>query len=146
MELFEQNGLCDRLKGMPLGLDTPITKQLDNRGEDLSGGEKQRIAIIRALYKDSPVLILDEPTTALDPLAEYKIYHQFDQMTDKKTAVYISHRIASTRFCDRIVVFSKGSIAELGTFNELMEKEGIYYNFYNKQAEYFSEDFANHEG
>ena len=146
MELFEQNGLCDRLKGMPLGLDTPITKQLDNRGEDLSGGEKQRIAIIRALYKDSPVLILDEPTAALDPLAEYKIYHQFDQMTDKKTAVYISHRIASTRFCDRIVVFSKGSIAELGTFNELMEKEGIYYNFYNKQAEYFSEDFANHEG
>ena len=108
-------------------------------------GEKQRIAIIRALYKNSPVLILDEPTAALDPLAEYKIYHQFNQMTNEKTAIYISHRIASTRFCDRIVVFSKGTIAELGTFEELIEKHGIYYDFYNKQSEYFTEDLAKHD-
>lgn len=138
LELFKQNGLSSRLEAMYQGLKTPITKELDNRGEDLSGGELQRIAIIRALYKNAPFIVLDEPTSALDPIAEYEIYHRFSQMTNQKTAIYISHRIASTRFCDRIVVFDKGVISELGTFDELINNQGLYYHLYQKQAQYFT--------
>ena len=137
LQLFEQNGLNQRLKKMYQGLKTPISKELDNRGEDLSGGELQKIAIIRALYKDAPFIVLDEPTAALDPLAEYDIYKRFSEITDMKTAVYISHRMASTKFCDKIVVFNKGEICERGTFKELIDKKGLYFDLYSKQAEYF---------
>lgn len=138
-ELCDQNGMGERLKKMYKGLDTPITKTLFASGVDLSGGERQKTAIIRALYEDSPVLIFDEPTAALDPAAEYEIYRKFDQMSEGKLTVYISHRIYSTRCCDKIAVFEKGEIREYGTYEELMELKGLYYDFYEKQAEYFNE-------
>ncbi|MDF2539594.1 MAG: putative transporter, partial [Herbinix sp.] len=136
-ELFHKNGMTERLKKLYRGLDTPVTKTLSASGVDISGGERQKVAIIRALYKDSPVLILDEPTSALDPVAEYEIYQKFAEMSEDKLTIFISHRIYSTRFCDKIAVFSKGEIVEYGTFEELQEQKGIYYDFFQKQAEYF---------
>lgn len=136
-ELCKSNGIGERIQKMYRGLDTPITKSLYASGVDLSGGERQKVAIIRALYKDSPVLILDEPTAALDPVAEYEIYQKFAEMAQGKLTVYISHRIYSTRFCDRIAVFDNGEIKECGTFEELMALEGLYYDFYKTQAEFF---------
>ena len=136
-QLFVDNGLGTRFDKLYKGLDTPVTKVLSAAGVDFSGGEMQKIAIIRALYKNSPVLILDEPTSALDPMAEYEIYHKFSEMSDGKLTIYISHRISSTRFCDKIAVFDKGEIVEFGTFDELMDLKGLYYDFYEKQAEYF---------
>lgn len=136
-KLLEQCGLSDKINSMYQGLNTPITKEIDARGVDMSGGEVQKIAIIRALYKNAPIVILDEPTSALDPVAESDIYQQFAKMTHLKTAVYISHRIASTRFCDRIIVLDKGTVAEIGTFDELISKKDKYYDFYQKQAQYF---------
>ena len=133
--LFEKNGMGERLKKMYRGLDTPITKQLSASGIDLSGGERQKVAIIRALYKKVPVLILDEPTSALDPMAEMETYHKFSELSDKKTTVFISHRIYSTRFCDKIAVFNNGEIVEYGSYDELMKKEGLYYEFFQTQAE-----------
>lgn len=136
-ELFYNNDMGERLKKLYRGLDTPVTKTLSASGVDLSGGERQKIAIIRALHKDSPVLILDEPTSALDPVAEHEIYQKFAKMSEGKLTVYISHRIYSTRFCDKIAVFDKGEMIEYGNFEELMELKGLYYDFFQKQAEYF---------
>lgn len=136
-ELFNNNGMGERLKKMHKGLNTPITKTLYASGVDLSGGERQKVAIIRALYKNAPVLILDEPTAALDPVAEYEIYRKFAQMSEEKLTVYISHRVYSSRFCDKIAVFEKGEIKEYGTYEELMRLQGQYFDLYNKQAEYF---------
>lgn len=135
IELFNKNGMGNRLKKLYRGLDTPVTKRLSASGVDLSGGERQKVAIIRALYKDAPMLILDEPTSALDPIAEAEVYQKFAEMSEKKTTVYISHRIYSTRFCDKIAVFNNGEIVEYGTFDELLEKKGLYYDFFQKQAE-----------
>ena len=140
MNLLAECGLKDRVDHMYQGIDTPISKEIDARGVDLSGGEVQKIAIVRALYKDAPLVILDEPTSALDPVAESEIYQQFDKMTEHKTAVYISHRMISTRFCDRIIVLNHGEIAEEGTFDELNKKQGLYYKFYQIQAQYFQND------
>lgn len=137
-ELFDKNCMSERLKKMHKGLNTPITKALYASGVDLSGGERQKVAIIRALYKDSPVLILDEPTAALDPVAEHEIYRKFAQISDGKLTVYISHRIYSSRFCDKIAVFEKGEIREYGSYDELMALKGLYFEFYNMQAEYFT--------
>lgn len=136
-ELLKNNGLNDRIKKLYRGIDTPVTKTLSASGIDLSGGERQKVAIVRALYKKSPVLILDEPTAALDPVAEYETYKKFAEMSDGKTTVLISHRIYSTRFCDKIAVFDKGRIVEYGTFDDLIDKKGLYYDFFHKQAEYF---------
>lgn len=136
-KLLQDNGFGERLKKMYRGLDTPVTKRLDASGVDFSGGEEQKIAIVRALYQDSPVLILDEPTSALDPVAEHEIYQRFAEMSEGKTTVYISHRIYSTRFCDKIAVFEKGEMKEYGTFETLMEQKGLYFDFYRQQAEYF---------
>jgi len=135
--LFHSNGMSERLKKLYRGLDTPVTKALAASGIDLSGGEGQKVAIIRALYKDSPVLILDEPTAALDPIAEHEIYQKFADMSSGKLTVYISHRISSTRFCDKIAVFDKGEIVEYGTFEELLALQGLYNDFFQKQAQYF---------
>lgn len=137
LKLLNENGLGERLKKLYRGLDTPVTKALSASGVDLSGGERQKIAVVRALYKDASVLILDEPTSALDPVAEHEIFQKFADMSEGKTTVLISHRIYSTRFCDKIAVFDKGEIKEYGTFDELMEQKGLYYNFFEQQAEYF---------
>ena len=104
----------------------------------LSGGEQQKMAIARALYKDAPVIILDEPTAALDPVAEYEIYRQFDSLVGGKTAVYISHRLSSCKFCDNIAVFSEGTVKEYGTHDELVHKpDGIYAEMFKAQAQYY---------
>lgn len=138
-DLLNENGLGERIKKMYRGLDTPITKNLYASGVDLSGGESQKIAVVRSLYKNVPLLILDEPTSALDPSAEHEIFQKFAEMSNGKTTVLVSHRIYSTRFCDSIAVFDKGEIVEYGNFEELMEKKGIYYDFFEKQAEYFKD-------
>lgn len=134
MELFRKYGMEERISRMYKGIETPITKELFAAGVDLSGGERQKIAILRALYKNSQVLVLDEPTAALDPVAEYEIYRKFYEISEGKLTVYVSHRLNSTRFCDRIAVFDKGEIVEYGTYDELMNLKGLYYNFFETQA------------
>lgn len=130
-------GLTDRVQQLPQGVRTRLYNN-NGSGVDLSGGEAQRTAIARALYKDAPFVILDEPTAALDPIAEAEIYKQFSQMTAGKTAVYISHRMSSCKFCDRIIVLDHGRIAEDGTHNTLLANHGIYANLYETQAQYYT--------
>ncbi|WP_125702133.1 ABC transporter ATP-binding protein [Lacticaseibacillus daqingensis] len=130
----------DRVAAMPRGLETPITQALDATGIDISGGEAQKIAIARAWYKDAPIVILDEPTAALDPLSEYAIYQRFDALIGAKTAVYISHRMSSTRFAQRIVVFDHGQLVQDGTHDTLMAAPGLYRDLFNAQAQYYTED------
>lgn len=130
-------GLTDRVQQLPQGIRTRLYNNNDS-GVDLSGGEAQRTAIARALYKDAPFVILDEPTAALDPIAEAEIYKQFSQMTAGKTAVYISHRMSSCKFCDRIIVLDHGRIAEDGTHDTLLANHGIYANLYETQAQYYT--------
>ena len=130
-------GLTDRVQQLPQGVRTRLYNN-NGSGVDLSGGEAQRTAIARALYKDAPFVILDEPTAALDPIAEAEIYEQFSQMTAGKTAVYISHRMSSCKFCDRIIVLDHGRIAEDGTHDTLLANHGIYANLYETQAQYYT--------
>lgn len=130
-------GLTDRVQQLPQGVRTRLYNN-NGSGIDLSGGEAQRTAIARALYKDAPFVILDEPTAALDPIAEAEIYKQFSQMTAGKTAVYISHRMSSCKFCDRIIVLDHGRIAEDGTHGTLLANHGIYANLYETQAQYYT--------
>ena len=136
--LLEKVGLDEKVKSLPNGHDTMMFKQFDKEGVELSGGEQQKLAIARALYKNAPVVILDEPTAALDPVAEYEIYKRFDELVGGKTAVYISHRLSSCKFCDRIAVFSEGTIKEYGTHDELLrKKDGIYSEMFTAQAQYY---------
>ena len=130
-------GLTDRVQQLPQGVRTRLYNN-NGSGVDLSGGEAQRTAIARALYKDAPFVILDEPTAALDPIAEAEIYKQFSQMTAGKTAVYISHRMSSCKFCDRIIVLDHGRIAEDGTHDTLLANHGIYANLYETQTQYYT--------
>ena len=137
--LIEQVGLGDKIKSLENGADTVLFKAFDENGIEPSGGEQQKMAIARALYKKAPVVILDEPTAALDPVAEYDIYRQFDSLVGGKTAIYISHRLSSCKFCDRIAVFSEGRIMEYGTHDELVELEGgIYAEMFCAQAQYYN--------
>ncbi|MGN0401586.1 MAG: ABC transporter ATP-binding protein [Acetatifactor sp.] len=135
MNLVELDGLMQKNEK---GIDTTVFTIFDEEGIEPSGGEQQKIAIARALYKDAPVIILDEPTAALDPVAEYEIYRQFSTLVGNKTAFYISHRLSSCRFCDRIAVFSEGKIAEYGNHDSLVKKEGgIYAKMFEAQAQYY---------
>lgn len=138
-ELIAQVGLQARINSLAQGTDTMLFKTFDENGIEFSGGEQQKIAIARALYKKSPVVILDEPTAALDPVAEYDIYRQFNSLVGGKTAIYISHRLSSCKFCDRIAVFSDGCIKEYGTHDELLSLEGgIYAEMFAAQAQYYN--------
>ncbi|CCY08048.1 aBC transporter ATP-binding protein [Coprobacillus sp. CAG:698] len=132
-------GLGEKINSLPKGIYTYIEQIYDKDGILLSGGESQRIAIARALYKDSPIFILDEPTAALDPRVEYEIYSKFEEFTQNKTILYITHRLASTKFCNKIVVLKKGEVIELGTHNELMKMNGYYSELFNMQAQYYIE-------
>ena len=118
--------------------NTNLYKMFDESGVEPSGGQAQKLAIVRALYKDAPVVVLDEPTAALDPIAEFEVYNNFDKLVGGKTAVYISHRLSSCRFCDRIIVFDGGTIIEDGSHDKLMENtNGFYFNMYNTQAKHY---------
>lgn len=133
-------GFEDRLANMENGLDTMIYKNLSEDGVDISGGEAQKIAIARALYKDAPFIILDEPTAALDPIAEAEIYSKFNEIAGDKTAIYISHRLSSCKFCDEIAVFHEGAVIQQGSHAELLADEtGKYYELWNAQAQYYTE-------
>lgn len=136
---LELAGIKDRVEEFPKKLKQSIYKLYEKDGIDLSGGEEQKIAIARALYKDAPFVILDEPTAALDPIAESEIYSRFNDIAGSKTAVYISHRLSSCRFCSRIVVFDKGQIIQEGTHEELLaEADGKYSKLWNAQAQYYT--------
>lgn len=138
-------GLDNVISRLPNGIETTLVKGIYDDGIDLSGGEKQKLLLARALYKDAPILILDEPTAALDPIAENKLYQKYNELTCGKTAIYISHRLASTRFCDRIIFIEKGRIAECGSHEELMQKNGLYANMFKIQSNYYREENINGE-
>lgn len=136
--LLEKAGLKETLNKLPQGADSTLFKYFDEGGTEPSGGEQQKIALARAMYKDAPVVILDEPTSALDPIAEYEIYSRFNELIEGKTALYISHRLSSCRFCDRIAVFHQGKVAEYGTHEELVGiPNGIYREMFEAQAGYY---------
>lgn len=137
-KLLQQVGLEEKINSWEQGADTILFKAFDEKGIEPSGGEQQKMAIARALQKDAPVVILDEPTAALDPIAEYDIYRQFDTLVGGKTAIYISHRLSSCKFCDRIAVFSEGRIKEYGTHDELVVLHGgVYATMFAAQAQYY---------
>lgn len=131
--------LEEKVRSLPEGLDTCLGKRIAEHGTELSGGELQRLLLARALYKNAPVLILDEPTAALDPIAEHEIYQAYHKLTEGKTSVFISHRLASTRFCDRILVMEDGEIVEMGTHDELMEQKGKYAEMFELQSRYYTD-------
>ena len=136
----KEAGLEEKIFALPENIKTQLLKIVDENGVDFSGGEKQKLALARALYKNAPVVVLDEPTSALDAIAEQRLYESFDKMIGEKSAVYISHRLASTRFCDRIAMFDGGSVIELGTHDELMGKGGAYAHMFEVQAQYYQEN------
>ena len=138
--VLELSGFYEDAQKLPQGLDTMLYKSFDEKGTELSGGQQQKTAIARALYKNAPIVILDEPTAALDPVAEYDIYRSFDTLVGGKTAIYISHRLSSCKFCDKIAVFAENTIKEYGTHDELVDKKnGIYAELFAAQAQYYVE-------
>lgn len=138
---LQDAGIYERVLGMKGGIDSRLLKDQqdgDEEGIEISGGEKQKIALARALYRDAPMVILDEPTSALDPIAEQDIYMRFNDMVSEKTAVFISHRMSSCRFCDEIIVFDQGRIVQNGTHEELVADEGgVYRRMWEAQAQYY---------
>ncbi|MGU8527572.1 ABC transporter ATP-binding protein [Clostridium perfringens] len=140
LQCIEKAGVGDKINSLQKGIDTSLLKILDGEGVELSGGENQKLALARALYKNGKIVILDEPTSALDAVAEYNIYKGFDELIGDKTAIYISHRLASTKFCDVIAFFENGEIVEYGTHEELLKKNGKYSDMFNIQAQYYKEE------
>ena len=127
--------MVDELEG---AYSVALGKQFDENGRDFSGGEKQKIAIARALYKDAPVVVLDEPTAALDPITEFEIYSKFNELVGEKACVFISHRLSSCRFCHNIAVFDDGRIVQFGSHGDLLEqKDGKYFELWNAQAQHY---------
>ena len=139
---LEKVGLWKKVEGFEKGLDQMMLKVIDEEGTDFSGGERQKLSIARGLYKDAPMVIMDEPTAALDALAEAEIYENFSSLVEGKTAVYISHRLASTRFCDKIALFDADGLKEYGSHEELMERKGKYYEMFVIQGKYYQEATA----
>lgn len=139
---IEKAGLQSKIDSLEKGILTNMLKILDEEGIELSGGENQKLAIARALYKNGRIVIMDEPTAALDALAEYNLYKSFDDLINNKTAIYISHRLSSTRFCDNIAFIENGELKEYGTHDELMKLGNLYANMFNIQARYYKEEKA----
>ena len=138
-DCMERAGIADKIRSLPKGADTQLTREVYLDGVELSGGQTQRLMLARALYKDAPVVVLDEPTAALDPLAESDLYQKYSGLTGNCTSVYISHRLASTRFCDRVLLIENGGIAEEGTHEELLALGGRYAYLFNIQSKYYKE-------
>ncbi len=140
-----ESGILEKIEALENGIDTSYGRILYYHSRDFSGGETQKIACARAYYRDSPIVILDEPTSALDPVAETQLYGRFNEIIGDKTAVYISHRLASVKFCDSIAVFADGELVERGTHAELLKKNGIYADMFTKQAHYYIENGTDEE-
>ena len=136
---LNEAGFGDRLKEMTAGLETYLYREFDDKGVEISGGEAQKIALARTLYKNASFVILDEPTAALDPIAEYEVYSKMNDIVGKRTAVFISHRLSSCRFCDNIAVFHEGEVIQLGSHDELLADEsGKYHELWHSQAQYYT--------
>ena len=133
-KVLEKIGFAKKLSTMKLQLDTQIYKLFDENGVELSGGEGQKIAIARAIYKDAPICIMDEPTAALDPKAEFELYCRFNEIVGERTVIYISHRLASAKYCDKIIVMDKGTVLEEGNHSELLGTDGVYAQMYQAQS------------
>ncbi|MBD5496703.1 MAG: ABC transporter ATP-binding protein [Lachnospiraceae bacterium] len=136
-DILEYVGFCEKLRKLQNGIDTSVFKNFDEEGFEPSGGEGQKLALARALYKDAPIVLLDEPTAAMDPKAEYELYQRFNEMVQGKTAVYISHRLSSAKFCDVIAVFCNGQIIEYGSHDELYSKGGLYAELFSMQSQFY---------
>ena len=136
-------GIWEKVESLPNGMDTHLMKGIFEDGVDFSGGQMQKLVLARAIYKDGLILVLDEPTAALDPIAENELYLKYRELTMGKTSVYISHRFASTRFCDRIVLLEDGVITESGSHDELMELNGQYAYMFGVQSKYYKEGEIN---
>lgn len=139
IDSLRRAGLTDLLEKLPHGIDTYVYKDFDENGIEISGGEAQRMEIARAIYQNRPFVIMDEPTAALDPVAEYKVYTGFNEMVDNKTAIYISHRLSSCRFCDEILVFDKGRVIQRGSHEVLVKENGLYHKLWSVQAQYYAD-------
>ncbi|MCL2774990.1 MAG: ABC transporter ATP-binding protein/permease [Oscillospiraceae bacterium] len=137
-EIIDKSGICDFIRKMPYGIHTNLIKSVNDDAVDISGGEKQRLALARALYKNGKIIILDEPTAALDPLMESKLYMRYNEITDGNTSIYISHRLSSTHFCDRILFINNGRLIETGNHSELIKMSGKYAEMFKVQSQYYS--------
>ena len=135
-------GIADKVESLPDKEKTLLVREVHEGATALSGGELQRLLLARALYKDAPIIILDEPTAALDPIAENDMYLKYNELTEGKTAIYISHRLSSTRFCDRIILLDESKIAEIGTHEELLDLGGKYAEMFKIQSKYYREGEA----
>ena len=133
-------GIAERIRALPHGIDTQLGKKFDAEGVEFSGGEMQKLLLARALYRAAPILILDEPTAALDPIAEDRMYRQYHEIAQNCTSIFISHRLASTRFCDRIYLLDGANFAEYGTHEELMARGGKYRELFDVQSKYYREE------
>lgn len=144
-DAVEKAGLRQKIESLDKKEDTYINRIFDDEGIELSGGESQKLMLARCIYKDAPFLILDEPTAALDPIAESEMYQEYERMTENKTSIFISHRLASTKFCDHILFLENGEIAEEGTHQELLEKGGRYAKIFEIQSHYYKTDAEEEE-
>lgn len=138
--VLEKAGVQEKIMSLPNGMQSTLSREYDNDGVMLSGGELQKIVLARALYKNSDIVILDEPTSSLSPLAEKDIYEKFDMMIKERTAIFVSHRLSSSLFCDKVALFNNGEITEYGTHRELMELRGEYAEMFRIQASYYSDN------
>lgn len=142
---LEEAALTQKISELPKGVETPVGRRIFSDGVELSGGQMQRLMLARALYKDGPILVLDEPTAALDPIAESDIYQKYSEMANGKLSIFISHRLASTRFCDRILLVANGGIEDEGTHEELLAKKGSYAEIFEVQSKYYKSSYNEEE-
>lgn len=141
-QVIASAGLAQKVRSLKKGKFTSCERYLDSEGTELSGGERQKVILARALYKAAPILVLDEPSAALDPIAESALYDQYHEMTKNKTSIYISHRLSSTKFCDEVLLLDGGRITERGTHSELMKRKGTYAHMFEVQSHYYRQDEA----
>ncbi len=141
-DCMKKSGIYEKVMTLPQQENTPLVRSVYQNSVDLSGGEKQKLALTKALYKGAPILLLDEPTAALDPIAEQQMYMNYLEFSKARSSLFISHRLASTRFCDRIIMIENGSIIECGTHAELMKQKGKYAELFELQSSYYNDKEA----